>query len=220
MRSCRSVKLLDLFCGGGLAAWGYWRSGRFTEIIGVDINGDMRDQYAFDFLQADALSLTYEFLMQFDLVHASPPCQAYSYLTPNKSLHPRLILPVKHMLYAAGIPHVIENVPGSAAELRPNVEMNGHYFGLLSDRPRYFYVSGLQKPLRWVRRRGSDMSLIKINGAEFVNRAELIRGMGLTEMISPHRLKMIRRRAIEEGIPPLMTKAIAELVIRQKAMIG
>src|SRR5215207_8218785 len=117
-------RLLSLFCGGGLACWGYWRSGRFSEIVGVDI-ADHSAAYAFDFIQADALALDYDFLLDFDAIHASPPCQAYSTLTPEqyKPNHPRLIEPTRQMLEAVGVPFVIENVPGSVRELRPNLAM-------------------------------------------------------------------------------------------------
>lgn len=217
MSNRRASKLLDLGCGEGLAAWGYWRSGRFSEIVGVDIDPNMKRSYAFDFVQADMLTLDYEFLGQFDFIHASPPCQAYSYLTPQPENHPRLILPVKHMLYAAGVPHAVENVPGSALELRPNCEMNGHYFGLPSDRPRYFYLSTLAAPLRLI---GKGKEAISVNGAGFVTRHKLIEAMGLAEMISSCQLKKITREGIKQGIPPAMTKAIAEMVLPSKFLIA
>lgn len=217
--SFQSHKLLDLFCGAGLASWGYWSSGRFSEIVGVDINPAMADQYAFDFIRADVMTLDYEFLMQFDFIHASPPCQGYSYLTPKEARtnHPRLILPVKHMLYAAGVPHVVENVLGSLLELRPNAEMNGAYFGLDHDRPRYFYVSAIDTPVRWVK---SIIGGTSINGAAFINRDRAIKAMGLDQIINRQRLKKITVRGIEEGIPPAFTRAIADLVIPRKAMIA
>jgi hypothetical protein len=93
------MRLLDLFCGEGLAAWGYWLSGRFSEIVGVDINPEMSSSYSFDFVCADALTLDYEFLLQFDFIHASPPCQGYSKMTPDQSKHPRLI-PGTHLMCA------------------------------------------------------------------------------------------------------------------------
>jgi len=51
------MRLLDLCCGAGLAAWGYWRSGAFSEVVGVDINPM---PYPFDFICGDALTLDYE----------------------------------------------------------------------------------------------------------------------------------------------------------------
>jgi hypothetical protein len=135
-------RLLDLCCGGGLAGAGYWRSGCFSEICGVDNNPAMKPVYPFDFVCADMLTLTYDFLLQFDFIHASPPCQAYSYATPEwaRDRHLRLIPGTHLMLKASGLPHVIENVPGSALELRPNLALSGLDVGLPMKRPRYFHV--------------------------------------------------------------------------------
>jgi DNA (cytosine-5)-methyltransferase 1 len=113
------MKLLDLFCGEGLAAWGYWRSGRFSEIVGVDLNPQMKGRYAFDFILGDVQALTYDFLDQFDFIHASPPCQAYSYITPDQTRHARLVAATRLMLYASGKPHVIENVQGQLRSCAP-----------------------------------------------------------------------------------------------------
>lgn len=209
-------RLLDLFCCEGIGAQGYWHSGRFSEIVGVDIDPEMRTRYSFDFVCANALTLDYEFLLQFDFIHASPPCQAYSKITPDQSKHLRLIDATHLMLHAVGKPYVIENVEGSGLELRPNLVINGAYFGLPSDRRRYFHVSTLAKPLRLMRT-GSAANVV-VNGGS-VTRAQVIEAMGL-QMISPHRLKRLTLHGMEQGIPPAFTQHIAELVIRSKFLIG
>lgn len=134
-------KMLDLCCGGGLVGAGYWLSGCFTEVVGIDIL-DMSDRYPFDFIQGDAFALDYDFLSQFDFIHASPPCQAYSTLTPEyaRDRHPRLIPNAHLMLKAWGGPHVIENVGGSSKDLRPNLRLSGFDVGLPMQRYRYFHV--------------------------------------------------------------------------------
>jgi len=209
------VKLLDIYCCEGLGAWGYWLSGRFSEIVGVDKDGDRRSSYSFDFVQADALSLTYDFLLSFDFIHASPPCQGYSNRTPDKSKHMRLIAATKLMLEAAGKPYVIENVEGSSKELRPNLVMDGHYFGLPSERRRYFYVSTLEAPLRLM----GVGKTINVHGWDYVSRRSLIKALGLDE-INDRRLSKITMSGMEQGIAPAMTRKIAELVIHEKFMIG
>lgn len=135
------MKMLDLCCGGGLVGAGYWLSGCFNEIVGIDIK-DMSDRYPFDFIQGDAFALDYEFLSQFDFIHASPPCQGYSQLTPEwaRDRHPRLIPNAHLMLKASGLPHVIENVGGSLKDLRPNLRLSGFDVGLPIQRHRYFHV--------------------------------------------------------------------------------
>lgn len=211
-------RCLDLFCGEGLAGWGYWRSGRFSEIVGVDINPELCGRYSFDFLCADALMLDYEFLDQFDFIHASPPCQAYSNVTPTwaRSRHVRLIPATHLMLNATGKPYVIENVPGAKTELRPNVQMNGLYFGLKSDRPRFFYASTLAAPQRLIKGgRG-----VRVHGGEYMERDKMIEAFGLRQMISPHRLKLITREGIEQGIPPIFTFTLASMLFPDKFRIA
>lgn len=209
------MRLLDLYCCEGVGAWGYWNSGRFSEIVGVDKDGDRRSSYSFDFIQADALSLDYEFLMSFDFIHASPPCQGYSNQTPDQSKHLRLVAATHLMLQAAGKPYVIENVEGSSRDLRPNLVMDGHYFGLPSERRRYFHVSTLETPLRLM----SAGETINLHGWNYTSRQDFIDGLGLHE-ISARRLSHITLSGMEQGIAPAMTRKIAELVIPNKFMIG
>jgi DNA (cytosine-5)-methyltransferase 1 len=105
------VKLLDLFCCAGGAAMGYYRAG-FTEIVGVDIKPQPR--YPFKFVQGDALEYLAKHGQEFDLIHASPPCQAYSTTKSlHKKTHPELIEPTRELLKATGKPYVIENVEGA-----------------------------------------------------------------------------------------------------------
>lgn len=211
------MRLLDLYCGEGLAAWGYWKSARFSEIVGVDINPNMRTRYAFDFICGDALMLDYDFLMGFDFIHASPPCQAYSKATPKqyRANHMRLIAATHLMLHAAGKPYVIENVEGSGKELKPNLVMNGHAFGLPLERRRYFYVSLLKKPQRKI---SSGHVSHHLHG-DPVRRDEVIAVMGLN-VISPHRLKLMTKDGMLQGIPPVMTKYIAESVLPDVCRVG
>ena len=108
------LRLLDLFCGAGGAAMGYSRAG-FTDIVGVDIKP--QPHYPFTFIQADALEYLAEHGQEFDAIHASPPCQGYSIMNNLPWLkgrsYPLLILPVREMLEAIGLPYVLENVVGA-----------------------------------------------------------------------------------------------------------
>jgi len=102
------MRVLDLFCGAGGASMGYHRAWPDAEIVGID-NMPQPD-YPFKFVQADALNLPVN-LGDFDLIHASPPCQAYSTATPGEHDHPDLVPPTREMLQ--GHRFVIENVVGS-----------------------------------------------------------------------------------------------------------
>src|SRR5581483_3117539 len=77
-------RLLDLFCGAGGAAMGYHRAG--FEVVGVDIKP--QPNYPFEFWQMDwAEGLRHAFIQggqDFDAIHASPPCQAF---TDLKHMH-------------------------------------------------------------------------------------------------------------------------------------
>src|SRR5690606_39199430 len=107
--------LLDLFSGAGGASVGYHRAG--FDVVGVDL--DPQPNYPFEFIRADAMLLLSDgrFMGQFDVVHASPPCQRYSVMSKCRpelaGQYPDLVDPVRENLAALGLPYVIENVPGS-----------------------------------------------------------------------------------------------------------
>jgi DNA (cytosine-5)-methyltransferase 1 len=131
------MKLLDLFCGAGGAAMGYHLAG-FDSITGVDCEPQTR--YPFGFVQGDALEYAAAHAHEFDVIHASPPCQAYSKarnLQGNE--HPDLVATVRELLRASGKPYVIENVQG--APLINPITLVGSMFGLRTMRPRLFECS-------------------------------------------------------------------------------
>jgi DNA (cytosine-5)-methyltransferase 1 len=96
---------------------GYYRAG-FTEIVGIDI--DPQPNYPFDFVRMDFMDLfTYpypQYWQDADLIHASPPCQAYSDLAKrngNEHTHPKYIEALREMLDSTNRDWVIENVEGA-----------------------------------------------------------------------------------------------------------
>ena len=132
----RKLRLLDLFCGAGGAGEGYRRAG--FDVTGVDIRPMPRNPHAF--VQADAM--TYP-LDGFDAIHASPPCQQYTPLRARQGWkeYPDLIAATRSRLVAAGVPYVIENVPG--APLTHTITLCGGMFGLRTYRHRRFETSFL-----------------------------------------------------------------------------
>lgn len=148
-------KLLDLFCCEGGASEGYYRAG--FDVYGVD--RDKRSAYRFAFHHGDALAVlvillsggsvrftrpdgTTEdlYLADFAAVHASPPCQKFSTITPESARddHPDLIVPIRWLFKMLTIAWVIENVEGARTELDHAMKLCGSSFGLRVRRHRYF----------------------------------------------------------------------------------
>lgn len=138
--TARQPVLLDLYCCQGAASEGYRRSG--FAVRGIDI--DPQPRYPFGFIQASALDCDPEWVARnFDAVHASPPCQAYSNAQKLQgNTHPELIAPTRALLEATGLPFVIENVEAAAPELRNPVTLCGAAFGLHTYRHRVFEFGG------------------------------------------------------------------------------
>lgn len=102
-------KALDLFCGAGGVSVGLQRAG--FEVTGVDIRPQPH-YHGGAFAQADAMTYPLE---GFDLIWASPPCQAYTKLAVLHPEHrsPDLIALVRTRLQGAGCLWAIENVEGA-----------------------------------------------------------------------------------------------------------
>lgn len=104
---------MDLFCGAGGVSTGLERAG--FDVTAVDINPQPHHRGG-HFIQADALEVLQEvdWLLGFDFIWASPPCQAFTSLRHlNGKEYPNLIPATRAGLIASGVPHCIENVPGA-----------------------------------------------------------------------------------------------------------
>lgn len=140
--------LLDLFCGAGGAAEGYYRAG--FDIVGVDINP--QPHYPFDFEQGDALEILQRgwdtvYGGKWDAIHASPPCQwqtAYARRPGHVADSPNLISQVRTELRRRcvpyGVPYVIESPESKAARgvMIAPVRLCGSAFNLDVQRHRLF----------------------------------------------------------------------------------
>ena len=137
------MKLLDLYCGAGGAGAGYHRAG--FDVTGVDVNP--QPNYPHTFIQSDALTYLAEHGHEYDVIHASPPCQASSALTKGTNKGRRyvnLIPATRELLATFNVPTVIENVQGS--DLRRDLTLCGEMFGLRVIRHRYFEISNVAVP--------------------------------------------------------------------------
>jgi len=153
-------RLLDLFCGAGGAAKGYQRAGFY--VVGVD-NRPQPNYCGDEFVQADALSWLADWqelrmpgwakllstgtplAYNFDAIHASPPCQAYTLMRHMGKRAgedaPDLVAVTRDLLNASGLPWVMENVVGSP--LAKHLVLCGSMFGLGVRRHRIFETSHL-----------------------------------------------------------------------------
>jgi len=133
-------RLLDLFCGQYGAGYGYHLAG--FDVTGVDIRPIRHRPDGVRFVHGDALEYLVEHGHEYDAIHASPPCRAYSrarFGAPVAYRHPDLVAPVRAALRQTGLPYVLENVEGSP--LRDPVLLCGAMFGLRTYRHRLFETS-------------------------------------------------------------------------------
>lgn len=135
------MKFLDLFCCCGGISKGLHNAFPDAQITGVDIKDG--HNYPYEFIKSDVFDLPLSFFEQFDIIHASPPCQFYIPTNKNKvTKHYDLISKTRELLNKTGKPYVIENVPGSP--LRKDLILCGEMFGLRVIRHRLFEISGFK----------------------------------------------------------------------------
>jgi DNA (cytosine-5)-methyltransferase 1 len=206
------MKLLDLFCGGGGAAMGYHRAG--FEVIGVD--NQPQPHYPFKFIQADALCYAVAFGRQFDVIHASPPCQAYS---RTKSIHGRQykgsIEIVRKTLEWIGKPFIIENVVG--APLQNPIRLRGDIFGLQVLRDRLFethpWMLGPPLPKRPTAGTNSHRGLSSFKlGASYITVAG--HNFIVAEAQDAMGIDWLDQSGLSQAIPPAYTEWIGKQMMR------
>jgi DNA (cytosine-5)-methyltransferase 1 len=207
------VRLLDLFCGAGGASVGYHRAG-FTEIVGVDIKPQPR--YPFTFVYGDALEYVAAHGHEFDAIHASPPCQAYSVAAQSQrnigKEYPDLVGETRARLEATGIPWVIENVPG--APMRSDFVLCGCRVGLALRRVRLFETSwGGFDLIAPCSHTGPVVSVVGLGTPSWVRQQ-----LGYNPTISHYRAAMgiqwMNRNELSQAIPPAYTHYIGTRLIQ------
>jgi DNA (cytosine-5)-methyltransferase 1 len=117
---------------------GYARAG--FEVTGMDIKHGKR--YPFTYIRKDVMELRPEDLDEYDVIHASPPCQTFSATRHLRNAQGKttskqdLLAQVRSLLVVSGKPYVLENVKG--APLIDAVQVCGSAFGLKVRRHRLF----------------------------------------------------------------------------------
>lgn len=211
-------KLLDLFSGAGGAGEGYRIAG--FDVVGVDIIDQPDNPHTF--IQGDVFKVARDLIDsgEFDAIHASPPCQAYSSTKTMKTAgkHLALIEPTRELLQASGLPYVIENVVGSPL-MEPTV-LCGSMFGLGANelilrRHRLFETSFVVDPLTDAcrgKRAGGVYGHLSRNarshfgGAIKMNLTEAEESMGITWM---------KEKQLVQAIPPAYTQYIGKYLLQE-----
>ena len=136
------MKLLDLFCCCGGVSKGFHNKG--WDCVGVDITDN--HQYPYQFYNWDVFDIPPTFFQQFDLIHASPPCQHYFYgiNQEHRNDFPDLIDKTRQLLLKTGKSLILENIPNSP--LRKDLILCGEMFGLRVIRHRIFEIHGFEVP--------------------------------------------------------------------------
>lgn len=200
-------RLLDLFCGAGGAAMGYHRAG--FEVVGVDLKPQPR--YPFEFHQANAMTWP---LGGYDVIHASPPCQAYSAMRTTwnaRSDHPELVEPMRERLREVSVPWVMENVPG--APMDPLFLMCGSAFGLgipgyQLRRHRWFEVSGFWAMSLPCQHHGPVIGIYGDHGRDRRRKEGHGRYFTLDERKAAMGIDWMARDELDQAIPPAYTEFI------------
>lgn len=212
------MKLLDLYCGAGMASDGYVQAG--WEVVGMDINP--QPDYPYEFHQANALDILSGTHVPegFDAIHVSPPCQAHTRAKHlrtaqgGKSKYEDLLTPTlellrekwNHKLWVA------ENVPGSPGMEDAVIEC-GSAYGLGVRRHRLFLSSiALEGSGCSHKEQGRPWGVYHVMGDSIPKGGRTVKTleqgwqvMGVTREIPWNSLK--------EGFPPAYTRHIGDQLI-------
>ena len=126
-------RLLDVFAGEGGATRGYMDAG--FEVTAVDLNRRALSRNPAEHrVVSDGSSYICAHGAEYDLIHASPPCQRYSRGTAalDRSRYPDLIAQTREALIQVGRPYVIENVADAKPLLRDPVLLCGTMFQIVT----------------------------------------------------------------------------------------
>lgn len=219
-------RLLDLFCGAGGAAMGYYRAG--FDVVGVDIKP--QPHYPFAFCQGDALEYCAAHGHEYDAIHASPPCQAYTGIRAitiarygRAPDHPDLVSVTRAVLETTGVVWVIENVQNSP--LKTQVILCGAALGLVHlARHRHFECNVLlANPPRCAHR--SNQYTIAVYGERPDGRRVSYRqhrlcrvARNLAEACEVMGIDWMTWSEITQAIPPAYTAWIGEQLFGQNVI--
>lgn len=200
---------------------GYYDAG--FAVTGVDKTPQL--SYPFPFIEADAMEVLADraFLDQFDVVHASPPCQRYSMAANahgNADTHPDLVPPTREALRAWGGTYIIENVEG--APMDHPLLICGWAMGLKHIKRHRLFESNL--PLMspgCLCPAGDTVSVFGHCGEDRRKATKLATG-GIRKHVPISEVRdlmgvpwIASRDAVSESIPPAYTHYLGEQILEQ-----
>ena len=206
-------KALDLFCGAGGASRGLHDAG--YEVIGVDKVD--QPNYPYEFYEMDAIEFFLELydLTPFDLIWASPPCQAHSWggaQWRNKGYeYEDFITATRSSLNHSNVSYIIENVVG-APLIEPVVLCGTMFPNLKVFRHRLFESNmNLKVEMKCAHeghkaknRRTDNNDYFTVAGHNTGTTAEWSDAMGIDWMT---------KKELAQAIPPVYSKYLAEQII-------
>jgi len=148
---------------------------------------------------------------EYDVIHASPPCQAYSMASMQfrkaGKKYVDLIEVTRRELIKTGKPYVIENVPGSPL-INP-IELCGSMFGMRTYRHRLFESNiELKAPPHPEHAAPNAKMGRKPKDGEFIQYVGHFSGVGLVQEMTG--LYWLGQGDLAQSIPPQYTKYIGE----------
>jgi DNA (cytosine-5)-methyltransferase 1 len=187
-------------------------------VTGVDINPQPR--YAGDeFHQADALEFLAAHGSEFDAIHASPPCQAYSSATKawgRTGEHPDLYAATRALLITTAAPWAIENVIG--APYHHGILLCGSMFGLGVERHRIFETSHLIFADLRCAHTGRSLTVTGHSPYWWAQGARI--QAATADIEAAMGIDWMNRRGIVQAIPPAYCEFIGTQLIDQLSLIG
>ena len=221
-----SLRALDLFCGAGGATKGLQRAG--FHVTGVDIKPQPR--YCGDaFIQGNALAPPVR-LEDFDLVWASPPCQANTPMSNRwrgkggkADERVDLLRQTRRMLSERASHWILENVIG--AQMVAPIMLRGEMFGLSTSRPRLFETTFIVMLPQAERKRGALAIYGKADGRRLLTRKDgsELRAWTLDEGRVAMEMPWADEEGVREAIPPAYAHHLgtyARLAIEAARAVG
>jgi len=199
------LKVLDLYCCGGGAGYGYELAG--FDVVGVDI--EPQPKHRGEFFLSDAIEFVKSYGHEYDLIHASPPCQEYSTASMQFRLagkeYPDLIVDTRDALIKCGKPYVLENVPNSPL-INP-IELCGSMFGMRTYRHRLFETNWpLIAPPHPVHKCRSAKMGRAVKDSEFIQYVGHFSGVKMVQEMTG--LYWLGQKELAQSIPPQYTRFI------------